>query len=165
MTQAEKKVQWCLSKAEKEGKKHKGLRKVPPHEAAVQKHLAKAQRNLKLIDDLLKMKYADWAVSAVFYSMYHCLLAILWRRGYESRNQACTFAVIEKFIIEGKIPLTLDELRRIQESKSDHEETVVDLREFYQYGTETEVEQVKIVRLQQEAKEFVAKIQALLQLE
>lgn len=162
MTQAEKKVQWCLNKAEKEGKKHKGLRKVPTNETEVQKHLAKAQRNLRLIDDLLKMKYADWAVSAVFYSMYHCLLAVLWRNGYESRNQACTFAAIEKLIIEGKILITLDELQRIQESKSDHEETVVDLREFYQYGTETEVEQAKIVRLQQEAKEFVAKIRTLL---
>lgn len=163
MTQAEKKVQWCLNKAEKEGKKHKGLRKVPPNDAEVQKHLAKAQRNLRLIDVLLKMKYADWAVSAVFYTMYHCLLAILWRNGYESRNQACTFAVIEKLIIEEKIPITLDELQRIQESNTDHEETVVDLREFYQYGTETEVEQAKIVRLQQEAKEFVAKIRAFLQ--
>ncbi len=163
MTQAEKKVQWCLNKAEKEGKKHKGLRKVPLNEAEVQKHLAKAQRNLRLIDDLLKMKYADWAVSAVFYSMYHCLLAILWRNGYESRNQACTFAAIEKLIIEKKIPITLDELQRIQESKSDHEETVVDLREFYQYGTETEVEQAKIVRLQQKAKEFVAKVRTFLQ--
>lgn len=162
MTQAEKKVQWCLNKAEKEGKKHKGLRKVPTNEIEVQKHLAKAQRNLRLIDDLLKMKYADWAVSAVFYSMYHCLLAVLWRNGYESRNQACTFAAIEKLIIEGKILITLDELQRIQESKSDHEETVVDLREFYQYGTETEVEQAKIIRLQQEAKEFVAKIRTLL---
>jgi hypothetical protein len=51
-----------------------------------------------------------------------------------------SLAAIEKFIIEKKIPITLDELQQIQESKSDHEETVVDLREFYQYGTETEVE-------------------------
>lgn len=163
MTQAEKKVQWCLNKAEKEGKKHKGLRQVQANEAEVQKHLTKAQRNLKLIDDLITMKYSDWAVSAVFYSMYHCLLAVLWRNGYESRNQACTFAVIEKLISQAKIPITLDELQRIQESKTDHEETVVDLREFYQYGTETEVEHTKILRLQQEAKEFVAKIRTFLQ--
>lgn len=136
-----------------------------PNEGKVQEHLAKAQRNLKLIEDLLQLRYGDWAVSAIFYSMYHCLLAVLWRNGYESRNQACTFAVMEKLITDNKIAITIDELQRIQESTTGHDETVVDLREFYQYGTETEVDQEKVIRLQQEAKEFVTKIRTLLQTE
>ncbi len=163
MTQTEKKIDWCLNKAQKEGKKHKGLRRIAPNESEVQKHLLKAQRNLLLVDDLIKLKYSDWAVSAIFYSMYHCLLAILWHHRYESRNQSCTFAVIEQLILEKKISLTLEELQHIQESHTDHEETVVDLREFYQYGTETEVEQEKIIKLQQEAKEFLTKVKTLLQ--
>ena len=163
MTQTEKKIDWCLNKAQKEGKKHKGLRRIAPNEAEVQKHLVKAQRNLLVVDDLIKLKYTDWAVSAIFYSMYHCLLAILWRHGYESRNQSCTFAVIEQLIFEKKISLTLEELQHIQESHTDHEETVVDLRELYQYGTETEVEHEKITKLQQQAKEFVTKVKILLQ--
>jgi len=163
MTQADNKVQWCLNKAEKEGEKHKGLCKVASNEGKVHAHLAKARRNLLLIDHLLRIGYADWAVTAIFYSMYHCLLAILWKNGYESKNQACTFAVIEKLINEKKIPLVLDELKHIQESATGHEETVVDLREYYQYGTETEVEKEKIAKLQQEAKEFVAKISTFLE--
>src|SRR3989338_443322 len=131
MAQTEKKIEWCLKKANKEGRKHKGLRKVEPNKAKVQEHLEKARRNLRLIVHLLRIRYADWAVSAVFYSMYHCSLAILWKYGYESRNQACTFAVIEKLIAEEKIGITIDELGNIQESSNDDGETVVDLREYY----------------------------------
>ncbi len=163
MTQAEKKIDWCLHKAEKEGKKHKGLRRIAPNELEVQKHLFKAQRNLLVVDDLIKLKYTDWAVSAIFYSMYHCLLAILWKNGYESRNQSCTFAVIENLIADKKITLTIEELQRIQESHNEQEETVVDLREFYQYGTQTEVEQEEILKLQQQAKEFLTKVRIILQ--
>lgn len=163
MTQTEKKVEWCLRKAEKEGRKHKGLRIVEPNKVKVQEHLEKARRNLRLIDYLIKIEYTDWAVSAIFYSMYHCLLALLWKYGYESRNQACTFAAIEKFIAEGKIDITIEELQSIQESSDNHDETVVDLREYYQYGTETQVEKGKVTLLQQQAKEFVAKVSTLLE--
>ena len=70
MTPADKKIQWCLDKAEKEGEKHKGLRLVPPNEKEVHAHLAKARRNLLLVDHLVRIGYADWAISAIFYSMY-----------------------------------------------------------------------------------------------
>ncbi|MBI1973100.1 HEPN domain-containing protein [Candidatus Woesearchaeota archaeon] len=163
MMQTEKKIEWCFRKAEKEGKKHKGLRKVEPNEEKVQEHLEKARRNLKLIDRLIEIKYADWAISAIFYSMYHCLLAVLWKHGYESRNQACTFAVMEKLITDKKIAITLDKLQSIQESNNEHDETVVDMREYYQYGTETEVDQEKLAQLQQQAKEFVVKVSTLLE--
>ncbi len=95
--------------------------------------------------------------------MYHCLLAILWKYGYESRNQACTFAIIEKIINERKIEISIEEIQKIQESSNNHDETVVDLREYYQYGTETQVEKTKIIFLQQQAKEFVAKVSTLLE--
>ncbi len=44
-----------------------------------------------------------------------------------------------------------------------HVETVVDLREYYQYGTETEVKKEKLKLLQQKAKEFVAKVSTILE--
>lgn len=163
MSQVEKKIEWCLRKAEKEGRKHKGLKKVEPNKEKVEEHLEKAKRNLLLIDHLVKIDYPDWAVSAIFYSMYHCLLAILWKHGYESRNQACTFAVIENLITDSKIELTLEELESIQESSGDHEETVVDLREYYQYGTKTKVDETKLSMLKQKAKIFVEKVNVMLQ--
>jgi uncharacterized protein (UPF0332 family) len=163
MTQNEKKIEWCLRKAEKEGSKHKGLRNVAPNDKKVKEHLEKAKRNLLLINHLAKINYSDWAVSAAFYSMYHCLLAILWKHGYESRNQSCTFAVVENLIAAGKIDVTIDELKSIQESSNGHDETVVDMREYYQYGTDTEVEKEKLDKLQKEAKQFVEKVRVMLE--
>ncbi len=43
MTEAEKKVEWCLRKAEKEGRKHKGVRILEPSKAKVQEHLEKTR--------------------------------------------------------------------------------------------------------------------------
>ncbi len=45
----------------------------------------------------------DWALNVGFYSLYHCFLAILWKYGYNSRNQSCTIAVILKLIDDKKI--------------------------------------------------------------
>jgi len=95
--------------------------------------------------------------------MYHCLLAVLWKHGYESRNQACTFAVIENLINTGKLSITIDELHSIQESSDGHDQTVVDMREYYQYGTDTEVEKSKLETLRQQAKEFLAKISIMME--
>ena len=67
MGHLENKLEWCIKKGE-EGKKHRGLTMIY----------------------LIKGNFPDWAVSASFYSMYHCLLAILVKHGYESRNQECT---------------------------------------------------------------------------
>lgn len=92
MTQVGKKIEWCLRKAEQEGKRHKGLKKGPINKEKVKEHLEKAKRNLILIDHLIEINYSDWAVSAIFYSMYHCLLAILletWLREQESSLYVC----------------------------------------------------------------------------
>ena len=156
--QVDKQIEWCLNKANREGEKHKGLRKIRPNKVRADEHLTKARRNLKLVERLIEIKYPDWAVSAIFYSMYHCLLAILWKYGYESKNQSCTFAVIEKLIVDGKINITIDELCNIQESSNGHDGTVVELREYYQYGTDTEVEMDKLRELQKQAKEFVGTV-------
>jgi len=51
----------------------------------------------------------------------------------------------------------------IQESSNGHDETVVDMREYYQYGTDTEVEEGKLDKLKQEAKQFVEKVSLMLQ--
>jgi uncharacterized protein (UPF0332 family) len=95
--------------------------------------------------------------------MYHCLLAILWKQGYESRNQACTFAAVENLIAEKKITVTMEELESIQESSNGHDETVVDLREYYQYGTDTMIKKNKLNKLKEEAKQFVEKVCVMLE--
>ena len=65
-TKNEKQIEWCLRKAIDQGRKHKGLRKVEPNKEMAQKHLEKAKRNLQLVEHLVSLGYADWAVSSIF---------------------------------------------------------------------------------------------------
>jgi len=116
MSHAKNKVEWCLRKAEKElkeGKKHRGLVKIEPDLEEARKHLAKAEHNFSAINCFDKEGFSDWSISAVFYCIYHCFLAIISKFGYESRNQECTFALIESFIEDKKINLNREELEKV----------------------------------------------------
>jgi|SRR3989338_2861662 len=97
MPQAENKVSWCIAKAKKElehALTHRGLLVVKPNIDEAKKHVLKAEHNLKAVFSFSKTGFSDWAVSASFYSIYHCFLAIALKFGYESRNQECTIALI-----------------------------------------------------------------------
>ena len=166
MTHAENKVEWCLTKAEKEGRKHKGLRVVKPDVTQSACHVAKADHSISLIPLMIERKAGDWAVSMAFYAQYHSLLAVLWKFGYESKNQTCTIAAVELLIEQGKIDLTKEDIERIWRTKeeNEHDRTdLVTLRERFQYGTETTTEETFLLGLLQETKEFVEKCKTLLE--
>ena len=144
MSHAENKVDWCLKKAEKElkeGEKHRGLVKIKPSIEKAKQHIKKAEHYLKATDYLKKGNFSDISTSTVFYSMYHCLLAIAVKFGYESRNQECTFALINSLIEVGKIELKKELLDKIAnlDVESAKEDTSIEIREQYQYGTEISI--------------------------
>lgn len=166
MGQASNKLKYCINKSKTEGVKHRGIRVVEPDMVRAGKHITKAQHNLKAMLYLIKGNMLDWAISASFYSMYHCCLAILAKFGYESRNQDCTFAAIETLIEEKKISLPIEKLRRI--SLPDRRETldsdeVIELREDAQYGTETVFDIERIKTLRDESMEFLETAERILQ--
>ena len=116
MSQASKQVEWCLNKARKEieecnklGKrpKHRGLLRENPNIEEAKKHLAKAEHNLDGITKFREINFSDWSMSAGFYCIYHCFLAIASAFGYESANQTCTIALM-RFLKENK-KIQLDE--------------------------------------------------------
>jgi uncharacterized protein (UPF0332 family) len=140
MSHAKNKVDWCLKKAEKElkqGKKHRGLLKIKEDLEKARDYIKKAEHYIKATDYLKKGNFSDISASTVFYSMYHCLLAIASKFGYESRNQECTFALISNLIEEGKIDFEKNLLDKIASLnvEEDSEKTIVEIREKYQYGT------------------------------
>ena len=106
MSHPKNKLDWCLKKAEKElkqGGKHRGLMMVKPSKDRAREYLAKSEYYLNATDYLQKGGFAVISTSTVFYSMYHCLLAIAAKFGYESGNQECTFALISSLIEDKKI--------------------------------------------------------------
>ena len=131
------KVEWCLKKALKEMDekgRHRGLIKVLPNKAKAKKHIKKAEHYLEATL-FLKEKFSDISASTLFYSMYHSMLAILVKFGYESGNQECTFALIYNLIEDKKINLEKELMDKISLISSE-EESVIELREKYQYGVE-----------------------------
>ncbi len=114
MPQSKDKLGKCLAEGKKGGERHQGIIKIKPNPEGAKEHLAKALHNFQAMADFQDLDYSDWAASAAFYTLYHGLLAILAQNGYESRNQSCTFALIEDMIAKGEVKtLTTANIREI----------------------------------------------------
>ena len=80
MPHAANKVNWCLNKAKKEleeKKKHRGLVETAPAKDLAYQYLTKAEHNFKAVLYFERGGFTDWSVSAGFYCLYHCLMAVL----------------------------------------------------------------------------------------
>ncbi len=156
------KLDKCFKEGEKAGERHKGLRKIDVNEELINKHLQKAAHNLNAVLDFKKMGYSDWSASAAFYALYQCLLALLIKFGYQSRNQTCTFAFIEDLINKRKISLKLDEIKEIfdKDIAEDlaHSEKILDIRENMQYSFKTSMEEEEFNKLFERTKLLFDKI-------
>ena len=151
MPKARNMVRWCLNKAKKELEKdgrHRGLIKVKPDDKLAQEHIAKAEHNLEFFTLAKENKFYDWTIVIGFYTMYHCLLAILAKHGYESRNQECTMALIESLVDDKKIDEDFKEyINKIKFTAEKEEEQILPMREKYQYTPVVEIDMQKVEEL------------------
>jgi uncharacterized protein (UPF0332 family) len=167
MSQASKHIDWCLNKARKEieecktqGKrlKHRGLLKSNPNLGEANKHIIKAEHNLAGITRFKEIGFSDWSMSAGFYCIYHCFLAIAAKFGYESGNQTCTISLIRYLKEEKKINLDdkFIKLLEYEEIGDAHKNSVIDLREDYTYGAQISVkDEANIDELKKICKELI----------
>lgn len=160
----EKRLEWCLKKGAEKKRKHRGLRITEPDIKRSKRHLEKAEHNTKLLEKIKEMKdFNDWIFPVAFYSMYHACLAVLTFFGYESRNQECTFIVLEKLINEGKINLSMDDINVIKRIGIDVDKgDMKTLREDFQYGTEVKAEEELVNNAVKSTKDFVSRAKSLL---
>lgn len=169
MSHASNKVKWCLDKAKKELEEsdlHRGLIKTQENIELAQKHITKAEHNLKAAIYFEKGGFSDWSVSAFFYSIYHCFLAILRKFGYESRNQECTMAVIDMLKEEGKIDIDEKFINTLKITKAEeiHESNIIKLREEFQYNTDLNFkEKEEFNKLIELCKEAINKTREIIQ--
>ena len=164
MSQASKQVYWCINKAKKEieectklGKraKHRGLLKGNPNLEEAKKHLAKAEHNLRGITRFREIGYSDWSMSAGFYCIYHCFLAIGAKFGYESANQTCTVSLMRFLKENSKIQLD-EKFMELLEYREMEENSVINLRENYTYGVQISVkDEAKLNDLKKICKELI----------
>ena len=165
MSHAKNKVSWCLKKAEKEGEKHRGLVKVAVSKVLAGEHLTKAEHNLKTTLYLQNGGYTDWCSSTLFYTIYHCFLAILAKHGYESRNQECTFALIHSFIEDGVVDFTAEELEHVSSLNKEDTATVTSIREKFQYTTKLTLKDDTFNNMLNLAKEILDKTKLMMEME
>ena len=147
--------EWCLEN-------QKRVKKIEPNEKKAKEHIEKAKHNLVAADYNLKGHFDDWAVSQAYYAMYHALLAILFRKGFESRNHECTISVIKHLIDTRQIGLDLNDLYFIRTTEQMTSKDAKSLREEFQYGTKIEVNKAILNNLLKNAKEIVEKIEIML---
>jgi uncharacterized protein (UPF0332 family) len=151
----QEKLSKCLKEGER-GERHKGLRKIQISEEKVKGHLDKAIHNFKAMLNFQRNGFSDWSASASFYCLYHCLLSIIAKQGYESRNQSCTFALIESMIDEGKLAFSKESLREIFDTEItenlEHSSKILDIRENMQYSIKTSLEDEEFIELKDKTK-------------
>lgn len=155
------KLKECMKEGKK-GERHKGLREISPSMEVVQGHIRKAIHNFNAIHNFYSNGYSDWSASAAFYCLYHCLLALITKKGFESRNQSCTFALIENMIENKETSLTKEELKEIFDKdvteNLSHSNRILDIRENMQYSIKTTLEEREFQFLKQRTKFLFDKI-------
>ena len=155
-----KKLNDCFKEGEKE-ERHKGLKRIKDNRVLA--HLKKAEHNFKAITEFAEIGYSDWSASAAFYCLYHCLLALANKFGYESRNKNCTFIFIESLIDEGKInEISKKDLKEVFDENVtedlEHSGKIMDIRETMQYTTKTDMEKYSLESLKKRTKQLFDKL-------
>lgn len=125
-------------------------------------HIEKAKHYLRAFDHNARGGFQDVAVANGFYAMYHALLALLHKHGYDARAQECAINAVQHLINEKKIALDMkyiDLIRVTDKSKGKDAKT---LREELQYGIATSVQSDVLRELHKNAIEFVEVVETLL---
>lgn len=151
----------CFDEGKRAGERHQGLRKIKQDPELSREYLVKAIHNFEALTRFHDIGFSDWSASAAFYTLYHGLLAILVLKGYESRNQSCTFAFVEDLIILGEVKhLTIADLKEIFDKEVDlaHSNKILDIRERMQYSTKTQLAEAEFQALKKRTKELFDKI-------
>ena len=155
MSNSKDRLNWCLAS-------EKRMKKIKPNDKLSKEHIEKTKHNLKAADYNVQGHFDDWAVSQSYYAMYHTLLAILFKKGFESKNHECTISTVE-FLIEAKeVSLSMEDISFIRTTEQMTTKDAKSLREEFQYGVKTDVNKVLLTELLQKSKTIVEKIEVML---
>jgi uncharacterized protein (UPF0332 family) len=155
MQKSKSKINWCLEN-------EKRMRMIPPNSDLAKAHILKAKHNLMAADYNILGGFDDWAISQAYYAMYHGLLAILFKKGFESKNHECTINAIEYLIESNQIKFSSEDLAFIRTTEQMTGKDAKSLREEFQYGIKVKANKDILSNLILKAKEILEKIEILL---
>ena len=154
MQNIKSKLDWCL--------KNELIRKISPNNKLSKDHINKAKHNLRAADYCLKGEFDDWVVAQCYYALYHSLLAILFKKGYESKNHECTINAVDYLIETNQITFNKEDISYIRTAEQMTSKDAKSLREEFQYGTKTKVNEILLNDMLKKSKEIVEKVELLL---
>ncbi len=86
------------------------LRQISQNRYLVFAHLDKAKHNLKFFElNRNNSAYSDWLIVILYYSLYHCALALVSNKSYSSQNHLATILFIMKEYILDESEINLIE--------------------------------------------------------
>ena len=151
-----------IKKSFEECKRKKLIIEAEPNIKNIKGHIEKAKHYLQAVDYNIAGGFQDVAVANAFYSMYHALLALLQKHGYEAKAQECAINTVQYLILMKKVYLDIKYIDLIRLTDKTKGKDAKSLREELQYGTETSVNLVVLEELKKNAIEFVEAIEVLL---
>ena len=73
----------------------KQIRKIEDNKELVKSHIKKARHNLEFFKLNEKQnRFNDWLIVILYYSLYHCALALITNKNYSSKNHYATILIL-----------------------------------------------------------------------
>lgn len=75
----------------------KQIKIIEENSELVDSHLKKARHNIEFFKlNKQYSKFNDWLIVALYYSLYHCALALITNKRYSSKNHYATILILIK---------------------------------------------------------------------
>ncbi len=129
-------------------------------------HLKKAEDNFKFVNFLEKNNvFYNWMIVGCYYTIYHCALSLITKKGYSSKNHLATLCALIKFYY-GK--LSEDDIKLVSISSFEKEEVsyfvyAKEKREIASYGVSEEFNKVEAIDLKDKTIQFLNKTREILE--
>src|SRR3989344_3664764 len=142
----------------------KQIRIINNNKELVDAHLKKARHNLAFYKlNKRYKKFNDWLIVTLYYSLYHCALALITNRDYSSKNHYATILILIK-----EYSITIDEAKLLNELSINKEdaELYTNLkgdRHNASYATNIKFSRETIKDYENQVLDFVNKTEELMQ--
>jgi uncharacterized protein (UPF0332 family) len=141
----------------------KQIRIIENNKELMLSHLKKARHNLEFFKINKEHKqFNDWLIVTLYYSLYHCALALITNKNYASKNHYATILILIK-----EYSITKDEAKLINElsiNKKDAElyTNLKEDRHSASYATEIRFNQEVIDKYEEQVLDFINKTEEII---
>ena len=143
-------------------KKH--IRRITKNAELVQSHIKKSRHNLEFYKlNKEYNKFNDWLIVALYYSLYHCALALITKKQYASKNHYATILIlIKEYAITKEEAVLLNELS-INKEDAELYTNLKDDRHDASYTTDIKFNQTTVQDYETKVLDFINKAEEIIQ--